>query len=118
MEPIYKRVLIKISGEALAGSNKTGFDFDFVTKVCETVKRCTEMGVEVGIVTAPRVITSPIFVSAGDNPVATQRTVISLSVIMPRRFPLSSQTGTAPMLYCFRSLAAAVTGSLCPTVTI
>ena len=50
MEPIYKRVLIKISGEALAGSNKTGFDFDFVTKVCETVKRCTEMGVEVGIV--------------------------------------------------------------------
>lgn len=50
MEPVYKRVLIKISGEALAGSNKTGFDFDFVTKVCETVKRCTEMGVEVGIV--------------------------------------------------------------------
>ena len=50
MEPIYKRVLIKISGEALAGRNKTGFDFDFVTKVCETVKRCTEMGVEVGIV--------------------------------------------------------------------
>ena len=50
MEPVYKRVLIKISGEALAGRNKTGFDFDFVTKVCETVKRCTEMGVEVGIV--------------------------------------------------------------------
>ena len=50
MEPIYKRVLIKISGEALAGSNKTGFDFDVVAKVCETVKRCTEMGVEVGIV--------------------------------------------------------------------
>ena len=50
MEPIYKLVLIKISGEALAGRNKTGFDFDFVTKVCETVKRCTEMGVEVGIV--------------------------------------------------------------------
>lgn len=37
MKPIYKRVLIKISGEALAGEKKTGFDFDFVTKVCETV---------------------------------------------------------------------------------
>lgn len=50
MKPIYKRVLIKISGEALAGEKKTGFDFDFVTRVCQTVKRCTEMGVEVGIV--------------------------------------------------------------------
>lgn len=50
MESIYKRVLIKISGEALAGEKKTGFDFDFVTRVCETVKRCSEMGVEVGIV--------------------------------------------------------------------
>ncbi len=50
MKPIYKRVLIKISGEALAGDKKTGFDFDFVTKVCETVKHCAEAGVEVGIV--------------------------------------------------------------------
>lgn len=50
MEPVYKRVLIKISGEALAGEKKTGFDFDFITKVCETVKRCTQLGVEIGIV--------------------------------------------------------------------
>lgn len=50
MKPIYKRVLIKISGEALAGEKKTGFDFDFVTRVCETVKHCAEAGVEVGIV--------------------------------------------------------------------
>ena len=48
-KPIYKRVVIKISGEALAGEKKTGFDFDFVTKVCQTVKRCTEMGVETSI---------------------------------------------------------------------
>jgi len=47
---IYKRVLIKISGEALAGEKKTGYDFDFVTKVCETVKKCVEQGTEVGIV--------------------------------------------------------------------
>ena len=47
---MYKRVLIKISGEALAGEKHTGFDFDFVTRVCETVKACTAEGVQVGIV--------------------------------------------------------------------
>ena len=47
---VYKRVLIKISGEALAGEKKTGYDFDFVSKVCETVKKCIDMGVQVGIV--------------------------------------------------------------------
>ena len=45
METIYRRVLIKISGEALAGEKKTGFDFAFVTRVCETVKRAAESGV-------------------------------------------------------------------------
>ena len=39
-KPVYKRVVIKISGEARAGGKKTGFDFDFVTKVCQSVKRC------------------------------------------------------------------------------
>jgi uridylate kinase len=50
MSSIYKRVLIKISGEALAAEKKTGFDFDFVSRVCAAVKSCTEMGVQVGIV--------------------------------------------------------------------
>ena len=50
MEAVYKRVLIKISGEALAGDKKTGFDFDFVSKVCESVRACTAMGAQVGIV--------------------------------------------------------------------
>ena len=50
MEPVYKRVLIKISGEALAGDKKTGFDFDFVSQICETVKACVAMGAQVGIV--------------------------------------------------------------------
>lgn len=50
MEPVYKRVLIKISGEALAGDKHSGYDFSFVTKVCETVKKCSELGVQVGIV--------------------------------------------------------------------
>ena len=50
MEPVYQRVLIKISGEALAGDKKTGFDLDFVSQVCETVKACAAMGAQVGIV--------------------------------------------------------------------
>ncbi len=50
MKSIYKRVLIKISGEALAAEKKTGYDFDFVLKVCKAVKSCAESGVEVGIV--------------------------------------------------------------------
>ncbi len=50
MEPVYKRVLIKISGEALAAEKHTGFDFDFVSRVCEAVKACAQMGAQVGIV--------------------------------------------------------------------
>ena len=50
MSFVYKRVLIKISGEALAGDKKTGFDFDFISRVCQTIKTCVEEGVEVGIV--------------------------------------------------------------------
>lgn len=50
MESVYKRVLIKISGEALAGEKKTGFDFDFVSRVCTAVERCRKMGAQVGIV--------------------------------------------------------------------
>ena len=46
----YKRVLIKISGEALSGGKGTGFDFDFVTSVCERVKQSLAQGAEVGIV--------------------------------------------------------------------
>jgi uridylate kinase len=50
MEAVYKRVLIKISGEALAADKHTGFDFDFVSRVCEAVKACAQMGAQVGIV--------------------------------------------------------------------
>lgn len=50
MKAAYKRVLIKISGEALAADKKTGYDFEFVSRVCEAVKSCTAMGAQVGIV--------------------------------------------------------------------
>ena len=50
MTPIYKRILLKISGEALAGDRHTGYDFDTVISVCSAVKKCIESGVQVGIV--------------------------------------------------------------------
>ena len=49
-EPKYKRVLLKISGEALAGDAHRGLDFDVIGKVCDVIKRCNEEGVQVGIV--------------------------------------------------------------------
>ena len=47
---VYRRVLLKISGEALAGDRRFGLDFDVITSVCEAIKTCVELGVEVGIV--------------------------------------------------------------------
>ena len=45
-----KRVLLKLSGEALAGDKKTGFDEPMVTRVAYQVKKLIDSGVEVGIV--------------------------------------------------------------------
>jgi len=50
MKPVYKRVLLKLSGEVLAGEKGSGIDFDKVLDVCERVKTCVEMGVQVAIV--------------------------------------------------------------------
>lgn len=46
----YKRVLLKLSGESLAGSKGTGIDFEKVLNTCSEIKEITEMGVEVAIV--------------------------------------------------------------------
>ena len=46
----YKRVLLKISGEALAGELKTGIDFDIVSRLAQKVKECVDLGVQVAIV--------------------------------------------------------------------
>lgn len=46
----YKRVLLKLSGEALAGEQKTGVNVETVGKICDKIKEIVEMGVEVGIV--------------------------------------------------------------------
>ncbi len=50
MQPKYKRILLKLSGESLAGAAKHGIDFDTVVKICEPIKKCVDAGVQVGIV--------------------------------------------------------------------
>ena len=46
----FKRVLLKLSGEALAGPNGFGIDAETIGKVCDNVKKVVDMGVEVAIV--------------------------------------------------------------------
>lgn len=50
MEPKYKRVIIKLSGEALAGGLSHGIDTPTVEKICKQVKEVFDLGVEVAIV--------------------------------------------------------------------
>ena len=50
MELKYKRVLLKLSGEALAGENKFGLDYKVITDICNSIKKCADAGVEMGIV--------------------------------------------------------------------
>ena len=49
-EPQYKRVLLKLSGEALAGEASRGLDFDVIGSVCDVIKKCVACGVQIGIV--------------------------------------------------------------------
>ena len=50
MVPSYKRIVLKLSGEALAGANGFGIDYDTVVTICKSIKKCVDLGVEVGIV--------------------------------------------------------------------
>lgn len=50
MSPKYKRVILKLSGEALAGEKGFGINSDIVTAISKRVKQCVDMGVQVGIV--------------------------------------------------------------------
>ena len=45
----YKRIMLKISGEALAGEAHRGLDFEVIHSVCDAIKSCTELGVQVGL---------------------------------------------------------------------
>lgn len=46
----YRRVLLKLSGEALAGDRKFGIDYDVVSSICKAIKKCVELDVQMGVV--------------------------------------------------------------------
>ncbi len=50
MKPVYKRVLLKLSGEALAGDKGSGLDFDKVLEICASIKKCVDLGAQIAIV--------------------------------------------------------------------
>lgn len=50
MEPKYKRVVLKLSGEALAGEKKMGLDMDVINNICVSIKKCVDAGAQIGIV--------------------------------------------------------------------
>ncbi len=49
-EAKYKRILLKLSGEALAGSKKSGVEPEVLGGICDQIKKVKEMGVEIAIV--------------------------------------------------------------------
>ena len=46
----YKRVLLKLSGESLAGNKEHGIDFERVLEICQDIKEAYDLGTEIGIV--------------------------------------------------------------------
>ncbi len=50
MQPKYRRVLLKISGEALAGKKGFGLDQPTIDSICSVIKKCSETGVEIAVV--------------------------------------------------------------------
>ena len=46
----YKRILLKVSGEALAGDAHRGLDFGVINSVCEVIRQCRALGVQIGLV--------------------------------------------------------------------
>jgi uridylate kinase len=50
LKPLYKRVLIKVSGEALMGDKEYGQDLETIERICGEIREVVEMGVEVCVV--------------------------------------------------------------------
>jgi uridylate kinase len=66
MKASFKRILLKISGEALAGSNKYGIDNNRLKEICEDIIKVSQMGVEVALVVGAGNIFRGVSPSAGD----------------------------------------------------
>ena len=50
IKPIYKRVLLKLSGEAISSGKDGILNFDYIEKIAEVLKKCMENGVQFGII--------------------------------------------------------------------
>ncbi len=50
MKAQYKRIILKVSGEAMAGENKFGLNNPVINNICENIKKCYDLGVEIAIV--------------------------------------------------------------------
>ena len=64
----YKRVVLKLSGEALAGNQKTGLDFNVINEICASIKKCVDAGAEIGIsgvVVPPEIWIAPERITSG-----------------------------------------------------
>jgi len=48
--PIYKRVLLKLSGEAISSGKNGILNFEYIKEIAEVIKKCTEQGVQFGII--------------------------------------------------------------------
>lgn len=46
----YKRILLKLSGEALSGEKGFGLDYNVITTICKSIKECADLGLEIAIV--------------------------------------------------------------------
>ena len=47
---VYRRVLLKLSGEALEGERSFGIDFDVVNEIAQEIRAVVELGVQLGVV--------------------------------------------------------------------
>lgn len=50
LKPKYKRILLKLSGEALVGNREFGIDLETIEYICEEIKEIKSLGLELGIV--------------------------------------------------------------------
>ncbi|MDR1467493.1 MAG: UMP kinase [Oscillospiraceae bacterium] len=50
LKPRYRRILLKLSGEALSGEKDHGIDFPTVLNICKAINECCKLGVQIGIV--------------------------------------------------------------------
>ena len=78
MQAKYKRILLKLSGEALAGDKGFGLDVATIQSICKGIKKAHDMGAEIGISTqklhargpfALKALTSYKYVLRGDGQV-------------------------------------------------